>query len=173
MFKFYCERPSCFLRDPWKSQIDAVIVKGFGGPDPGMWLADRILIMTLDDLKAPLSQKIVAVSTLDLYDYEIKNDPKAKRKRLWIESLTIPDHPIKKDISLFSLFWEFIWEVIGSDFPQVPKNCVSLLVAKHSKDEERLIGIYKAKGFVVVGVDTKEEVKIGKRVYRLMEFDDI
>lgn len=150
-FEFYCESPSVFAKAGWKEGIDRLFVQGFGANDPEAWNADRLLVMKGGD-------EYLAAATLDLFDFGFDGGG----KRLWIESLTIPDHSLKADVSLFSLFWEFIWESI-EDFNTNAKQRVSLLVEEYGKDKDRLVGMYTAKGMKV-----EQAVKIGKTRYLVM-----
>jgi hypothetical protein len=167
MIKFYCEPPED-LGGEWRARIEDVVVKGFGAKDDGLWCADRIAFMTYQD-------EVLAVGSLDWFDYKVDT----KGERLWIETLSIPHHPLKRKISFFSLFWEFLWEMMASDF-SLASRCkssglrsqseigsrarVSLLVAHSSPDYQRLLSIYKAKDFEI----ENKNVILDSQPYTLM-----
>jgi len=130
---FYCEKPEAYHDQ--REVIDKVVKDGFGTTDPGVWHADRIVTLESRD-------EILGLVTLDAYDY-------GEGEAIWIEDLVCLPHPLKKDIGLFSLLWDFILEVLASDFPDHLPIC--LHVKKDCEEEQRLIGIYHHKGLVVKG----------------------
>ena len=152
-FEFYCDPPCAFAKAGWKDAIDSLMVRGFGAKDVEIWNADKLLVMKLED-------EFLAAATIDLFDFEIDDNG----KRLWIESLTIPDHPLKQSVSLFSMFWDFIWESIedGADSHRI-KHKVSLLIEEDGKEKHRLIGIYSSKGMKI-----EQTVRIGGKSYLVM-----
>jgi len=144
--EFYCDPPRVFAKAGWTEAIDALMVRGFGGKDPEIWNADWLLVMKLGD-------ELLGATALDEFDFGFG-------ARVWIESLTIPDHPLKTDLSLFSLFWEFIWESIHGLHLT---STVSLLVNEDGPNRDRLVGIYARKGMVV-----EQCVSIAEKPYLVM-----